>query len=204
VFSICEGDLPAGYRYRIDCGKVGLNCDSSAGCVDRAPVACDSGTTPPSCNALGEGEFCDNGFIQHTPVCADLGLDCVAGECVGRGAACTNLDSGQPGDLWFEGVSCAGDTLEACVNGQLSNVDCTTRGPGFTCQTVGTTSFCGLAADCAPAGQYSHSESDPASCDGSTLTFCNAGRLEHIDCTALGFSGCEIDTSVGHYGCIPI
>jgi len=45
--------------------------------------------------------------------------------------------------------------------------------------------------------------SHPASCDGATLTFCSAGRLEHVDCLALGFTGCEIDRSNSRYGCIP-
>jgi hypothetical protein len=26
----------------------------------------------------------------------------------------------------------------------------------------------------------------------------------HIDCTSLGFTGCDIDEAIGHYGCIPI
>jgi hypothetical protein len=114
----------------------------------------------------------------------------------------TNENFPSSGTIAYEGVSCTGSTLEACVGGRLTNVDCTTQGPGFGCQTVGTVSFCGLAADCVPAGNGAASESHPPSCDGTTLTFCSAGRLEHINCLSLGFTGCDVERA-GHYGCIP-
>ncbi len=205
VFSYCgsdNSDLPAGYRYRIDCGKVGLSCDSANSCVDEAVVACD-GTQAPTCTGDGAVEYCDGEMIRHSAPCASFGLVCQNGECVGTGAACTDTSFANDGEIIFQGESCSGGTLVACVNGQQANVDCATRGPGFTCQTAGDAFFCGLAAECVPADQGAGSPTNPASCEGTVLTFCNAGRLEHIDCTELGFSGCEIDHSVGHYGCIP-
>ena len=36
------------------------------------------------------------------------------------------------------------------------------------------------------------SSTNPAVCTGKVLAFCNAGRLEHIDCTTLGFTECEV------------
>jgi hypothetical protein len=122
---------------------------------------------------------------------------------VGNGAVCTNTSSGEIGDVIVDGVSCSGMKLSACVNGKMADLDCATRGPGFTCQTAGAAHFCGLAADCVPADDYSSSATNPPKCDGSAVVFCNAGRLEHVDCTALGFTGCDIDPSAGHYGCVP-
>jgi hypothetical protein len=78
-------------------------------------------------------------------------------------------------------------------------VNCATYGPGFTCQSRDGTFFCGLAAECVPADNYASAQ--PARCDGSQLSFCNAGRLETIDCLALGFTGCEVDSSMDRYGC---
>jgi len=60
---------------------------------------------------------------------------------------------------------------------------------------------CGLGAECVPSDGYSSGTS--ATCDGPTLTFCYVGRLEHIDCTEFGFTGCDIDRKVDHFGCIP-
>jgi len=119
---------------------------------------------------------------------------------VGEGASCSESigDSELTNPV---GTGCVGNTLRGCLGGQATSVECATQGPGFGCQSLDGTFFCGLAAECVPAETYSASAS--ASCQGTTLTFCNAGRLEHLDCTELGFSGCEIDKKVDHYGCTP-
>jgi hypothetical protein len=52
-----------------------------------------------------------------------------------------------------------------------------------------------------PANNYASAQ--PATCDGNQLSFCNAGRLERLDCRALGFSGCEVNSSMARYGCTP-
>ena len=101
------------------------------------------------------------------------------------------------------GTACDGDDLVACVNGQTATISCAARGPGFTCQTVGQAFFCGLGAECAPATNGAPSESHPPSCDGDVLVFCNAGRLERIDCTSLGFSGCGNPDRPSQFGCVP-
>jgi hypothetical protein len=103
--------------------------------------------------------------------------------------------------IQFEGSACTASTLTACVNGKTSAVDCSMMGPNFTCQHVGAKFFCGLGSDCSPADDGSTSSTNLASCAGTVLSFCNAGRLEHIDCTTLGFTGCEVNTHVGRYGC---
>jgi hypothetical protein len=199
----CDGDVFTGcgdeVQVTIDCGRFGLSCDPAANCVAEAAVACD-GSEPTTCSAAGELRFCDDDFMRQAP-CQSLGFSCVAGKCTGGGAACAEQSSGQAELVDLVGTACAGATLTACVGGGTAEVDCATYGPGFTCQALDGSFFCGLAAECVPADNYASAQ--PASCDGNQLTFCNAGRLETIDCLALGFSGCEVDSSMNRYGCTP-
>jgi len=195
VFTGC-GD---GAQATFDCGRLGLSCSPAGNCVVEPAAACD-GTALPSCTAQGEVLSCERGVMRTTP-CRSVGFDCVAGKCQGDGASCTATTPGGSDLVDPFGTGCAGNTLQACLNGQTTNVDCATQGPGFSCQSRDGSFFCGLAAECVPADNYSSVQ--PATCDGTTLSFCNAGRLEHLDCTQLGFTGCEVDTHVYHYGCTP-
>jgi hypothetical protein len=198
----CEGDVFSGCgdgsQVSIDCSRFGLSCDPAANCVGEGAVACD-GSEAPTCTAQGDALFCDDGALRKTP-CQALGFSCVAGQCVGAGAACSG-HSDSPELAAPVGTACSGDTLQACLNGHTTSMDCTTQGPGFSCQSVDGSFFCGLSAECVPADTYLSAQ--PATCNGSVLSFCNAGRLEHLDCTTLGFTGCEIDTKLDHYGCTP-
>jgi hypothetical protein len=198
----CDGDLLTGcedgQQLTVNCGHLGQSCDTSLNCVSEPAQACD-GTNGPTCTAEGEVLYCSRGILRKTP-CQSLGFSCLNGECVGEGSACA--DSPDAAQLEIVGTGCSGDTLQACLGRHTTTLDCTTQGPGFGCQAAGGVFFCGLAADCTPPNE-SGLPATPASCDGSVLSFCNAGRLEHVDCTSLGFSGCEIDTSIPHYGCTP-
>ncbi|HET7538278.1 MAG TPA: hypothetical protein VFK05_00350 [Polyangiaceae bacterium] len=196
VFTGC-GD---GARVSIDCSRVGLRCDTSFVCVAGPEVACDK-SEAPSCSAQGEVTYCDDGSRHETP-CQSLGFKCVAGKCVGEGASCSESVSSSTDLTNPVGTSCDGSVLHGCLGGQATSIDCATQGPGFSCQARDGKFFCGLAAECVPSNSYSASY--PATtCDGTTLSFCNAGRLEHLNCTDLGFSGCEIDNKLDHYGCTP-
>ncbi len=201
VFTACGDafDLVVGYQTTMDCKTVGLRCDPTVGCVDRAPTACDE-TFVAGCNADGQPEYCDSGLVHHGATCADLGLDCVAGACSGRGAACPDAQGG-PAFVRLQGTGCEGSTLTACVAGKLARIDCSERGPDFGCQHFSGAFFCGLAGECSPSGT---SVLAPApSCAGTVLEFCSAGRLEHVDCVELGFSGCTVDDLHGLHGCTP-
>ena len=105
----------------------------------------------------------------------------------------------------FDGMACAGSTLEACVNGRRHDLDCSTFGPGFSCQSYDGIPFCGLASDCLPANLWDYGpdvsdDGDPVpACDGTSITFCNAGRVERVDCTERGFTGCDLQG----LGCVP-
>jgi hypothetical protein len=201
----CEGDVVTscgdGTVVTADCSRFGLSCALEGGCVTEALPACEF-SEASTCTAQGEVSFCGNGFRHKTP-CQSLGFTCDAGECVGEGAACSATAPTLVDTVTPVGMGCSGDTLQACLGGKTTTVDCATQGPGFSCQSFEGSFFCGLAAECTPAGTYADA-AVPASCDGSVLTFCNAGRLEHLDCTTLGFTGCDIDEAIGHYGCTPI
>ena len=202
--SSCNGDVFAGCgdgaESTLNCSRFGLSCDQGANCVAEAAVACD-GSQGSTCSAQGEVTFCDDGFLRKTP-CQALGYRCVDGKCAGLGDTCASDSSfSQLEAVRPVGTGCTGGTLQACLGGHTTSIDCATQGPGFSCQSLGDSFFCGLAAECMPADNYSSPEA--ASCDGTTLSFCNAGRLEHLDCTALGFTGCELDRALGHYGCTP-
>jgi hypothetical protein len=101
----------------------------------------------------------------------------------------------------YEGISCEGDTLVSCVEARVHRRDCAAIGEGFSCHTVDGATFCGLGADCVPGNQpgYPPQNAAPITCNGSVLNFCNAGRLDQIDCTDLGFTGCD----AGFSGCTP-
>jgi hypothetical protein len=201
--SECNGDVFSGCgdgaKVVMDCGRLGLSCDPGANCAEDAAVACD-GSEAPTCTAAGEVQFCDDDFVRRTP-CEALGFTCQAGKCEGEGEACAGTSSSSEELVQPVGTGCSGGKLQACLGGKTTSIDCATQGPGFSCQSVGDSFFCGLAAECVPADNYFAAQT--ATCDGTVLTFCNAGRLEHLDCTTLGFTGCEVDSKIDHYGCTP-
>lgn len=199
----CQGDVFKGcgdeIQVTVDCSRLGLSCDPAANCVAEPAVACD-GSTAPSCTSDGDVQFCDDGALRKTP-CAAQGFACVDGACQGQGSPCTANSSTQSELAVPRGTSCSGDVLLGCLGGFVAPLDCSEQGPGFSCQSLGDAFFCGQAAECVPADNYLSDQS--ATCDGNVLTFCSAGRLEHLDCTTLGFTGCEVNTKLGNYGCTP-
>jgi len=201
--TVCQGDVftgcgGEGAQVSVDCARFGLSCDPAGVCVEKPIVACD-GSEAPICTAQGEVLACERGALRKGP-CQALGFSCVGGVCAGGGATCVG---NAPSDVFAQplGIGCSGDTLQVCLSSQTGSMDCATQGPGFRCQSRDGSFFCGLAAECVPANNFSAPERE--TCDGTTVSFCNAGRLEHLECTALGFSGCDVDTHVDHYGCTP-
>jgi len=206
----CSGDRRGGcggsYYYVpvIDCASLGLGCYQSD-CRSRAVRRCDESIVP-SCNEAGEPVTCDLVYVREGPDCAALGLSCIDGACRGAGAACP---SSPPSEyhVHYKGIACNGNTLLACVGGAEHERNCAEMGPGFSCREVEGATFCGLGSECMPANQLGQSyeamlvssKAMPVACEGTTVVFCNAGRIERMDCTELGFTGC--DTTFG--GCIP-
>lgn len=191
----CDGDkLTAcgdGMKFSVDCSKFDLACSvTEADCVPKTlGTICDWGTYVESCKN-GAPLLC--GGLQTEisgPVCADYGLTCKvdmnAAVCVGSGAACQPASTTGREIDYSQGVGCNGTKLTTCMNGFLHDVDCGTLATGFTCQTVGTISFCGQAAECA------QNDGVKSMCEGDNVVVCNAGKLEKVDCKSLGFTGCN-------------
>jgi len=203
VATICG----AGYWGTVDCGALGLNCDPRAICAPAPAMPCDRSTFTPSCDASGRPQVCNQdalgGAVVAGPECAKLGLTCAAGRCVGTGASCPTTNPPPDGVTALHGLGCIGADLDVCMAGQHATVRCADRGPGFSCQTFGDRSFCGLASECAPPAAGPSLVAPVGACEGNSVVICNAGRIDKIDCTTLGFTGCEFDKSNAKYGCIP-
>jgi hypothetical protein len=182
-----------GLEYEANCSKIGLACSAEERtCVPATGPgpgpACDFSTFTPSCQD-GAPLFC-NDYETRGPVCADYGLVCgtppfgdVA--CLGTGPSCTPGVVSVQEIHYDEGIACNAEKLRACINGGEQEVDCATLVKGFTCQTSGTASFCGLAGACDPTAGAD------ATCEGDSVVVCNAGRIDKVDCKSVGFTGCN-------------
>ena len=194
-----------GVRIRIDCATVGSGCDPSVGCVDGPSAPCTDASSA-FCGSDGRPNICSKGIggtgIVYGSVCSDLGLTCADGSCQGTGPACGQSVGSASEHVDIVGLGCSGDALSACVGGRAQSIDCAAYGPGFSCRTVQGASFCGLGSECVP-GELTGASSTPLSCEGNVIVVCSAGRIERIDCTALGFTGCGATQMSGGYGCLP-
>jgi hypothetical protein len=188
----CEGDTlisctqPTGTNHRaevsIDCAALELECLDFAGW----PVCAEaSGYTGEAERFSCQGPIA---LVEHSGVrygkdCSLIGGRCrskqaesggqLAYACVGQGAKC--------GPEYVS--SCAGDDFKTCLNGREAAIDCARVGME-----------CGLNSD----QQYScvnpggcHPYSDLETCADGTIRFCGIQGWEEVDCTALGFAGCE-------------
>lgn len=197
VASYC-GDA---YRATLDCATMGAQCDPAAGCTFGAAEFCDPDTFTPTCSGDGRPLNC-RGTVTVGPDCASFGLACADGYCQGTDGACGTFNDSTDQVQFFAGTACSGTVLEACVAGGRATRDCSTLGAGFSCQNVDDVFFCGVAAECIPGDIPPGSSVEDETCEGNEVLFCNAGRLERVDCTALGFAGCDV-TSDYSFGCVP-
>jgi len=204
--SSCQGSLyeacDDSTHWLIQCSRVGLTCDEEGCGRPLTGAACDVMSYQDVCQD-GAPNICGNrGQVLAGAVCTDFGLECgpspdwTGGDsvgCRGTGADCDTSSFSPVSISWEEGLSCDDSTtLRLCVSGGEHLLDCSTVGQGFSCQTTSTAAFCGLGSECDPQGM-------DTSCDGNSVVVCNAGREDRIDCTALGFSGCDAQHGV----CIP-
>lgn len=193
----CEGERATGCGdgliYKLDCAKLGLHCDEKQLCSAAPSVSCDLATFPMRCGADGIPEYCARGVMYHGANCPALGLECAEKDCVGGGESCLSHGGLSDGDMRWDGVACVdAETLRACVGGRVAERSCPDEGPGFTCQSFEGKFFCGIASECVPAELPNTSQHGTGeSCDGDTLVFCNAGRVERIACKDLGFMHCD-------------
>ena len=173
-------------KVRWDCDAIDATC-SAGRCIPRDGEECEEPSGPLTCDQEGRPFHCDDNVGQRGPSCPSFGLLCApegghTGAGQGTGAECTARDSDLAID-YYTGVACTGDTLTACLDGRLGDLDCTRFGRGFGCQEFSGAFFCGTASECDPV------TFQPA-CEGAQRVFCNAGKIERVDCTELGFSAC--------------
>jgi hypothetical protein len=184
VFTVCAD----GVKITADCAKFGGTCSTTEqNCViEPLGPTCDSSTFMDGCQN-GAPLVCTDRETKG-PDCAKYGLTCGEGglggvACIGSGPMCNVQGTSSLSINFDEGIACNGAKLRACVNGFEHELDCATLGTGFTCQTGASGSFCGLAAECEPGAD--------ATCEGNSVVVCNAGKIEKVDCTTLGFTGCN-------------
>jgi hypothetical protein len=196
VFTYCDGEV----AIQLDCAKLGLACDDAAACVDGTVMTCDDRNHVATCDA----ELpltCNDGAVRRGPDCAALGLHCEDGACRGTGAACTLESPLSEYSVEYVGIACEGDVMRACVAGAEHALDCAAIAPGFSCRKADGVHFCGLAAECVPGNLPNSDQTGTLlGCEGDAITFCNAGRIDRIDCRELGFERCDPGNDDGSCG----
>jgi hypothetical protein len=165
-----------------DCQKIfGVGC-KSFGSGTKSEAECSSGAT---CSGTtkgcvgGNGTKCKNGIETFDEPCVIAGLKCNAGKCVGSMEACTQS-------------KCEKDVVALCVRGYYKRMDCKGFGAGFSCHQSASGARCVQGTACEP-DTSKHKEG----CNADKLTVCHAGKVQTVDCKALGFTGCSL------YGCTP-
>ncbi len=143
----------------------------------------------PDTGAPDGGEVADAGPALHA-----TSLDAIAraavylGSCVpddGVGAFARRLHDGALGTDFGDNIlGCEGRRLRQCTGNAESVVDCARRHAAMNCRVTGEQAFCGVEAACDPL-------STAPRCEGDTIVLCNAGRVERVDCRALGFARCD-------------
>lgn len=187
----CEGEMLVRCddqsTFSTKCSFFGETClqgvnGSSAACTAQSAPACDPQIATVTCTADGRPTKCGENGRQIVGVqCSLLGLSCGAGGCSGNGEHC-NGESDTT--VSYDGLSCDGDRLSACVNGGTTILDCSSRVVGATCQrSSGGSVYCGFGVECDPL-------TTTTSCDGDSVVLCNGGAIDRVDCTSLGFARC--------------
>jgi hypothetical protein len=177
-----------------DCDKLGLTC-SAGWCLPPGGQGCSGQTFTEQCSSQGQPLHCEGKRVHVGPTCADYGLACndaAVPRCTGVGPLCSG-PSNPYFDIQYVGQSCQGDVMDACVGaavGRQAKLDCSCFGPGFSCQSAEGATFCGAASECDP-------ETHAKSCNGTSVVFCDAGKLRSVDCMALGFTSCNPDAGFG-------
>jgi hypothetical protein len=165
---------------QFDCSAVGLSCVANGGQIDCAAGSCANLAYGCDGTAL---QYCDSKLL-HRFDCAEFGAMCVTtgvAHCRGTGPACT-----QPTVNPFDPprIRCDGSVLVTCNDGQEARFDCGRIGLGCYANADGNTFACAQGNQCQP-------RAFSATCAVNHLSYCNDGLNASIDCTSLGFSGCD-------------
>jgi hypothetical protein len=198
----CDGSLinycGDGLFITLDCAAYGLPCNVTTACGE------DGGACEQDGNQTCVGSVvyeCQGGVLVAGPDCGLSGFSCEQGQCVGSGEDCTEPNDTYQDGFDYGGMLCDADTLMACVGRAVEEVDCARLGEGYSCQSFEDASFCGLGSECIPGELKVGTSGTPETCDGTSVVFCDEGRIESVDCTSLGFTGCEVQNDAAH--CTP-
>jgi hypothetical protein len=200
VYSECSG---ADFRLTVDCTKTGRTCIAKPGayCAANGEVECAEDTTAGLCDGTTP-VACVDGLLVRGRDCAQYGATCevlytyqTGGSmtgCKGAAGACTGTSNDDALTARWEGVRCENGKLVGCLENGLATLDCAESALGFTCFDApdgGSTSaaYCGTAAECSPKSPWAKVA---ATCEGTSVVMCNGGKIEKVDCTSLGFTGC--------------
>lgn len=213
--SSCNGDVvtfcESGVQLSFDCTSIDpegppracIQIEDGEDCEYVGPTACSGATFVSRCEGNSVVECLDEVEVKRAcPAGLQCGYDSdVEAVCQGTGKQCTT-NTWRPTDPLDMDLALGcnnDDELEFCANGKTHFVKCSEYLPGYSCRTVAGSSFCGTASECIPSGP---ARTD-ASCSGTSLEFCAAGKRVRVDCTALGFSDCRDRSGNAVSGPIP-
>lgn len=166
---------------------------SASGCSglesERGIVVSVSAACSPSC--AGDDAITCRGRYEIVNHCGAFDDRCAIVDglpsCLDKPGAVPTADASQCPATPVTPTCANGDRLDVCLN---YGFQCSEWLPGSTCQN----GQCLLGSDCTPDKIL-----DGIACDGNSLRVCVAGKIEKVDCTQLGFTGCDSFTR----GCTP-
>lgn len=170
----------------VDCAAMGATCaeiKSAGGLVLRAcsaPSKCPAGTPDVRCDGPGAVVSCRDGAYER--VACPAGTKCEEHrDEVGDAAASCVI----PGQRRCVGGlrRCEEDRLVECERGKTKVTDCV--GQGLRCAGVGP------RAGCYVPENVECDKEMLSRCDGDSVVFCAAGRLEKIACASIGLGPCD-------------
>ena len=182
----CDGDLlvpcptatPADAAlFTVDCAARGMHCEAlngSASCTDG--IHCDPKAEMPYCDGNRYYQFCDS--TTELRYRFDCARSTIANTTCRGSKGC--VPSGPP----CSANRCDGDILVSCIVGEEVPLDCSQR--ASHCVDVGGNPTCvPIATEC----DYGKNVD---ACTDATLTTCLDGRLQSIDCSAIGLAACAL------------
>jgi hypothetical protein len=201
VYNECSG---SSFRLCVDCSKTARTCTArpSTYCVGPGETECDVSTTTGVCDG-NTPVACVEGLLLRGSDCAAYGAVCAVlytrqeggsmTGCKGAGGACVGTSNDDAITARWEGDHCENGKLVGCLANGLSTLDCAESAAGFTCfdapdANAGSRAYCGTAAECSPESPWAKVA---ATCEGTSVVMCNGGKIDKVDCTTLGFTGCN-------------
>lgn len=205
VVSGCDGDRliscgeDDGHESTVvDCAAIGANCrevKSTGGLVVRAcssPAKCPAGGPDLRCDGTSAIISCRDGAYERIACAAGTKCEERKDE-VGDAAASCEL----PGQRRCVGGMrrCENDRLVECERGKAKVTDCV--GQGLRCAGIGP------RANCYVPENVECDTAMPPKCEGNSLVFCAAGRLEKIACSSIGLGICDPAAKGPFAACAP-